>query len=114
MNDFNSTVPHVYPICFFFLMIRRPPRSTLFPYTTLFRSVRTGHRANSTAWQTVLHLNLSKSRIAVLGNLKFRMDGYAVYQKALADFPMRESADVGTIWQGVAMPQFVLDRKSVV
>src|SRR5882762_10947265 len=27
---------------FFFLMIRRPPRSTLFPYTTLFRS-RAGH-----------------------------------------------------------------------
>src|SRR3989442_2579450 len=27
------------PIFFFFLMIRRPPRSTLFPYTTLFRSV---------------------------------------------------------------------------
>src|SRR3712207_9435472 len=26
-------------ILFFFLMIRRPPRSTLFPYTTLFRSV---------------------------------------------------------------------------
>src|SRR3712207_9393715 len=26
-------------IFFFFLMIRRPPRSTLFPYTTLFRSV---------------------------------------------------------------------------
>src|SRR2546422_10727829 len=25
---------------FFFLMIRRPPRSTLFPYTTLFRSYR--------------------------------------------------------------------------
>src|SRR5438105_12832164 len=24
--------------CFFFLLIRRPPRSTLFPYTTLFRS----------------------------------------------------------------------------
>src|SRR2546429_9653678 len=27
-------------IIFFFLMIRRPPRSTLFPYTTLFRSVK--------------------------------------------------------------------------
>src|SRR6266496_4647833 len=26
------------PFLFFFLMIRRPPRSTLFPYTTLFRS----------------------------------------------------------------------------
>src|SRR3712207_8261677 len=30
---------------FFFLMIRRPPRSTLFPYTTLFRS-RGGSRAD--------------------------------------------------------------------
>src|SRR2546425_11293320 len=27
-------------LLFFFLMIRRPPRSTLFPYTTLFRSAR--------------------------------------------------------------------------
>src|SRR5256885_16717888 len=27
-----------YVLFFFFLMIRRPPRSTLFPYTTLFRS----------------------------------------------------------------------------
>src|SRR5207248_4097393 len=33
-----------YFILFFFLMIRRPPRSTLFPYTTLFRSRRV-HRA---------------------------------------------------------------------
>src|SRR5437764_5878784 len=28
----------LYVLLFFFLMIRRPPRSTLFPYTTLFRS----------------------------------------------------------------------------
>src|SRR3989442_9022592 len=32
-------IPHVHEGIFFFLMIRRPPRSTLFPYTTLFRSV---------------------------------------------------------------------------
>src|SRR3712207_7959553 len=32
--------------CFFFLMIRRPPRSTLFPYTTLFRSGE-GRRARA-------------------------------------------------------------------
>src|SRR5688572_31048789 len=32
---------HYFP--FFFLMIRRPPRSTLFPYTTLFRSVLFDH-----------------------------------------------------------------------
>src|SRR5256885_8066500 len=33
---------------FFFLMIRRPPRSTLFPYTTLFRS---GTRTASRRWR---------------------------------------------------------------
>src|SRR2546428_3686204 len=41
-------IPHRY-VFFFFLMIRRPPRSTLFPYTTLFRSaellVRDGPQA---------------------------------------------------------------------
>src|SRR3712207_7596137 len=34
---------------FFFLMIRRPPRSTLFPYTTLFRSSN-GFRRNGASW----------------------------------------------------------------
>src|SRR5687768_18600065 len=31
-------VKRLVSVLFFFLMIRRPPRSTLFPYTTLFRS----------------------------------------------------------------------------
>src|SRR5688572_31498221 len=31
---------------FFFLMIRRPPRSTLFPYTTLFRSTTVNDRSS--------------------------------------------------------------------
>src|SRR5260370_34795957 len=38
---------------FFFLMIRRPPRSTLFPYTTLFRSLQKDVAASpapSTPW----------------------------------------------------------------
>src|SRR3712207_7002277 len=34
---------------FFFLMIRRPPRSTLFPYTTLFRSARSPRKRYSMA-----------------------------------------------------------------
>src|SRR5688572_283317 len=33
------TASMLYMLYFFFLMIRRPPRSTLFPYTTLFRSL---------------------------------------------------------------------------
>src|SRR6202041_605661 len=35
---FEEESPDSGSFCFFFLMIRRPPRSTLFPYTTLFRS----------------------------------------------------------------------------
>src|ERR1044071_10321044 len=34
------SVVHMRLLFFFFLMIRRPPRSTLFPYTTLFRSIQ--------------------------------------------------------------------------
>src|SRR5256885_14741263 len=40
----------VYVQLFFFLMIRRPPRSTLFPYTTLFRSVIDSIRCRRRAW----------------------------------------------------------------
>src|SRR5438552_7306930 len=36
--QFNYKFNQIDSITFFFLMIRRPPRSTLFPYTTLFRS----------------------------------------------------------------------------
>src|SRR3712207_7827743 len=35
----------IVSVLLFFLMIRRPPRSTLFPYTTLFRSRAEGDRA---------------------------------------------------------------------
>src|SRR6266511_4309023 len=37
-----ATLASYDPSVFFFLMIRRPPRSTLFPYTTLFRSLALG------------------------------------------------------------------------
>src|SRR5262249_59982537 len=35
----SSSTTYISISLFFFLMIRRPPRSTLFPYTTLFRSL---------------------------------------------------------------------------
>src|SRR2546430_12177536 len=38
---YNLSTNNIY-LFFFFLMIRRPPRSTLFPYTTLFRSLELG------------------------------------------------------------------------
>src|SRR3712207_8963165 len=42
MNDLFICDTTFTSFIFFFLMIRRPPRSTLFPYTTLFRSSATG------------------------------------------------------------------------
>src|SRR5256885_10113312 len=57
-----SSSPSLY-VFFFFLMIRRPPRSTLFPYTTLFRSVtiRPGEypwRNHYNAWRPA-HIHFS-------------------------------------------------------
>src|SRR5574339_732329 len=37
-------------VLFFFLMIRRPPRSTLFPYTTLFRSAEARRESILHSW----------------------------------------------------------------
>src|SRR2546426_3572865 len=42
---------------FFFLMIRRPPRSTLFPYTTLFRSIYVS-QSGGTLWDATQRPNL--------------------------------------------------------
>src|SRR3712207_7105362 len=47
---------------FFFLMIRRPPRSTLFPYTTLFRSllvIAMNRFVMHDAWAIASHIALS-------------------------------------------------------
>ena len=50
---------------FFFLMIRRPPRSTLFPYTTLFRSIE----------KKEFSLRKEKTRITIsMGVVTFPMD----------------------------------------
>src|SRR2546428_9868529 len=51
----QSTCISVY-LLFFFLMIRRPPRSTLFPYTTLFRSVGEVENARQRAFNFFCHL----------------------------------------------------------
>src|SRR6266513_5648665 len=58
--------PRDYPVhpllFFFFLMIRRPPRSTLFPYTTLFRSPHLLSRAD---WHQRCHLQIAPMRRSV-------------------------------------------------
>src|SRR2546426_5810743 len=53
---FVYALVRLFLVFFFFLMIRRPPRSTLFPYTTLFRSRARGRlraRATRPAWHGI-------------------------------------------------------------
>src|SRR5256885_17113208 len=56
-------------LCFFFLMIRRPPRSTLFPYPTLFRSLPALDPAGRPAanWDGVAFDQLSTTVAAAAG-----------------------------------------------
>src|SRR3712207_7973378 len=55
---------------FFFLMIRRPPRSTLFPYTTLFRSVLGGvHREDAGEHHGLHFLEARERRVGGTGLL---------------------------------------------
>src|SRR6266853_6061909 len=44
-------------------MIRRPPRSTLFPYTTLFRSARPAQQLLPGMWLALGHLNSNGARL---------------------------------------------------
>src|SRR6266481_9981063 len=50
------TTINIIMLIFFFLMIRRPPRSTLFPYTTLFRSGKHPGRLNALIDCEAVHL----------------------------------------------------------
>src|SRR5256885_4950526 len=66
---------------FFFLMIRRPPRSTLFPYTTLFRS--TGPRDGSRSTPCARHMRRAiashKDRKSTRLNSSHLVISYAVF-----------------------------------
>src|SRR2546426_6037708 len=67
---------------FFFLMIRRPPRSTLFPYTTLFRSQALdglGNLATTFTGQVTVTLNSPGDRKSTRLNSSHLVISYAVF-----------------------------------
>src|ERR1017187_6725621 len=65
---------------FFFLMIRRPPRSTLFPYTTLFRSVLRDFGDRNPQEDPVIHFyELFLDRKSTRLNSSHRCISYAVF-----------------------------------
>src|SRR5256885_13190921 len=57
-------------------MIRRPPRSTLFPYTTLFRSDRRGRRDREVIAEHCRPFGVRRKLVAERGCLRLRADQY--------------------------------------
>src|SRR5438067_10746428 len=92
--------------CFFFLMIRRPPRSTLFPYTTLFRSRRRASpffSANPKSWRPTMwlerrseeHTSELQSRFDLVCRLLLEKKKFNEQQGAIEN--LRVFVDVATI-----------------
>src|SRR2546421_31136 len=64
-HRFMLSTPSRFFLLFFFLMIRRPPRSTLFPYTTLFRSgLRASERARHLSLLDAKTIEALRARLA--------------------------------------------------
>src|SRR2546430_13716287 len=84
---------------FFFLMIRRPPRSTLFPYTTLFRSA--SHGSTQCRDETARALEQGKAR---------RPEGPLQTQGDLG-YPDRKSTRLNSSHSQISYAVFCLKKK---
>src|SRR5215467_15507178 len=88
-------------IFFFFLMIRRPPRSTLFPYTTLFRSAPSGARVTGQSDPTERTDWLPAARAALADSAAVLLDysqGGIYHTPAFQDQVAELAAAAGTPW----------------
>ena len=68
-NFIMGTICPLVLLSFFFLMIRRPPRSTLFPYTTLFRSERLSIREADIVALSKAIPEIASSSLTTIGGL---------------------------------------------
>src|SRR6266478_1300927 len=76
---------------FFFLMIRRPPRSTLFPYTTLFRSHTRGWPADVPSGLVDLYLTVHAVEGLEPGAYAYHPESHALEQIKRGDFRERSA-----------------------
>src|SRR3712207_8824522 len=88
---------------FFFLMIRRPPRSTLFPYTTLFRSMSKPITLDeeTTVYNAIINLFLND-----VGTIFVENNGYLV--GAVSD---RKSTRLNSSHANISYAVFCLKKK---
>src|SRR2546430_11579618 len=90
---------------FFFLMIRRPPRSTLFPYTTLFRS----HPSSSaTCWN---HDTSRGGRKIPAASTSARCVNSGTYEARVAAVQDRKSTRLNSSHSQISYAVFCLKKK---
>src|SRR3712207_7107927 len=90
-------------VSFFFLMIRRPPRSTLFPYTTLFRS-RARHGLPD---RFVLYQGTLQPR----KNVETLVRAYALLRSRGSDDQDRKSTRLNSSHANISYAVFCLKKK---
>src|SRR2546430_17526343 len=74
LDIITNNIRYARCIIFFFLMIRRPPRSTLFPYTTLFRSLSVTVPVEGEPPVTLVGLSATEESVAELGGVTVRSE----------------------------------------
>src|SRR2546430_5638718 len=85
-------------------MIRRPPRSTLFPYTTLFRSAGQGPRnllTGGLSEQALAAVLIPAAQWHPYPTIRDRADWEAVPQEIRAGFVREAQQSLGTAWERI-------------
>src|SRR3712207_7729449 len=96
-------------IIFFFLMIRRPPRSTLFPYTTLFRS-RLAICGTKNAAMSISGTNKQRGRPKV-GSTPVNLRLPPEILKRVDDWADRKSTRLNSSHANISYAVFCLKKK---
>src|SRR2546430_13524364 len=92
---------------FFFLMIRRPPRSTLFPYTTLFRSRYWGTPLN--VWEC----EREREHREVIGSYAELAERWGGGKRLPPDFEDRKSTRLNSSHSQISYAVFCLKKKKL-
>src|SRR2546427_2361344 len=94
-------------------MIRRPPRSTLFPYTTLFRSGRTGTQAPSIFFtgQEEVRRKLEASCAAILWRQRSRFGRFVLLNRDRCRQRDRKSTRLNSSHSQISYAVFCLKKK---
>src|SRR3712207_9200512 len=98
----------LFTTCFFFVMIRRPPRSTLFPYTTLFRSDRAAAPADVLLLAELLVAHGRRRARRGVGGARGHADGHRAGGPLRRD---RKSTRLNSSHANISYAVFCLKKK---